>query len=68
MNHVDTIKLKMYSLYIGDYHVNFPSRHIDDSHLFDDIARWWTEWHEYHLNEQNVPVYVTRILFGSKLR
>ena len=38
MNHVDTIKLNMDALHTGDYHVHFLSRHLDDSHLCDDVG------------------------------
>ena len=50
----------------GDYHVNFSTRHSDDTHLCDDKARWWPEWHEYKLDSDNVPVYGTRVLFLPK--
>ena len=48
---------------MGDYHVTFLSRHLHINHLCDDIARWWSEWHEYSLNDDNTPVYGSRILF-----
>ena len=48
---------------MGDYHVTFLSRHPHINHLCDDIARWWSEWHEYSLNDDNTPVYGSRILF-----
>ena len=47
----------------GDYHVTFLSRHPDDNHLCDDVARWWPEWHEYSMNDENIPVYGSRMLF-----
>ena len=49
----------------GDYHVTFLSRHLDDNHLCDDVDRWWSEWHEYSLNDENIPVYGSRMLFNS---
>ena len=27
------------------------------------IARWWPEWHEYSVNDENIPVYGCRMLF-----
>ena len=47
----------------GDYHVTFLSRHPGDNHLCDDVARWWPEWHEYSLNDENIPVYGSRMIF-----
>ena len=47
----------------GGHHVTFLSRHPDDNHLCDDVARWWPEWHEYLLNDDNIPVYGSRMLF-----
>ena len=47
----------------GDYHVTFLSRHPDDNHFCDDVIRWWPEWYEYLLNDDNIPVYGSRILF-----
>ena len=47
----------------GDYHVTFLSRHPDDNHLCDDAARWWPEWHEYSMNDENISVYGSRMLF-----
>ena len=66
INHVNTKKLTMDSLHIGDYHVNFLSRHPDDSHLCDDVARGWIEWNEYHLDDQNFSVNDAHVLFGPK--
>ena len=66
MNHVDAKQLKMNSLRTKDYYVNFLSRHSDDSYLCDDIARWWINWHGYHLDNQNVSMYNDRILFCPK--
>ena len=63
INHVDTANLKMDSLTSGDYHVTFLARHPDDNHLCDGVARWWPEWHEYKLNDDNIPVYGSRMLF-----
>ena len=53
----------MNPLTTGDYHVTFLSRHPDDSHLCDDVARWWPEWYEYSLCDENIPVYGSRMLF-----
>ena len=47
----------------GDYHVIFLSHHPDDKYLCDDVACWWPEWHDYSLDDENIPVYVSRILF-----
>ena len=49
----------------GDYHVTFLSRHPDDNHLCDDVDRWWPEQHEYSLDDENTPVYGSRMLFKS---
>ena len=42
VNHIKTTILKMDSSHAGDYHVTFLSRHLDDNHLCDDLARWWS--------------------------
>ena len=34
--------------------------------MCDDRARWWPEWHKYQLDDNNVPVYGTRMLFSPK--
>ena len=34
--------------------------------LCDDKSRWWSEWHEYQLDDNNVPVYGARMLFSLK--
>ena len=47
----------------GDYHVTFFSRHPDDNHLCNDVASWWSEWYEYSLDDENIPVYGSRMLF-----
>ena len=52
----------------GDYHVTFISRHPDDSHLCDDVARWWPERHEYSLDEENIPVYGSRMILKLNLK
>ena len=51
---------------IGDYHVNFLARYPDDKHLCDDKARYWSEWFEYKLDSNNIPLYGARMLFSSK--
>ena len=66
MNHIETHILKMDILRTGDYHVTFLSRHPVNNHICDDKARWWTEWREYYLDNENVPVYGARILFSPK--
>ena len=53
-------------LRIEDYHVTFLSRHPTDKRLCDDIAHWWPEWHEYHLDGSNIPVYCARMSFSLK--
>ena len=63
VNHIETKILKMDPSKTGDYHVTFLSRHPDDNHLCDDAARWWPEWHEYSMNDENIPVYGSRMLF-----
>ena len=52
----------MYPSTTGYYHVTFLSRHPDDNHLCDDVSRWWPEWHEYSMNDENIPVYGSRML------
>ena len=34
--------------------------------LCDEKSRWWSEWHEYQLDDNNVPVYGARMLFSQK--
>ena len=68
VNHIETAILKMNSSTTGDYHVTFLSRHPDDNHLCDDVARLWPECHEYLLDGDNVPVYGSRILFKSNCK
>ena len=34
--------------------------------MCDDVAWWGRELYKYHLDDQNVPVYGARMLFGSK--
>ena len=48
---------------MGNYHVTFLSRHSDDNHLCNNVAHWWTESHEYSLNDENIAVYGSRMLF-----
>ena len=66
INYEETALLKMNPETTGDYHVNFLARHPDDTHLCDDKARWWPEWHEYKLDSNNIPVYGARVLFSPK--
>ena len=54
------------SLYTYDDYVNFLSANQDYSHLGDDISLWWIESHECYLNDRNIHVHSTRILFGPK--
>ena len=56
VSHIETAILKMNLSTTGDYHVTFLSRHPDDNHLCDDVARWWPEWHKYSLDGENIPV------------
>ena len=56
----------MNSLRTGDYHVTFLSRHCDDKHLCTDKARWWPEWHNYYLDDENFPMYGAHMLFSPK--
>ena len=66
MNYLETKILKINSLCIGDYHITYLSRHPADKHLCDNAARWWPEWHEYYLDDNNIPVYCDRTLFSPK--
>ena len=50
----------------GGCHVTFFARHPDDNHLCDNRVRWWSEWNEYQLDENNVQVYGARMLFSPK--
>ena len=34
--------------------------------MCDDRARWWSEWYEYQLDDNNVPVYGAHVLFLPK--
>lgn len=63
VHHIETVLLKLDPSTKGDYHVTFLSRHPDDNHFCDDVIRWWPEWYEYLLNDDNIPVYGSRILF-----
>ena len=60
-NHHETEILKMNSLLTGDYHVTFLSRHPTDNG-----SLWWFDWHEYYLDESNIPVYDARMLFSPR--
>ena len=66
INHEETTLLTMEPETIGDYHVNFLARYPDDKHLCDDKARYWSEWFEYKLDSNNIPLYGARMLFSSK--
>ena len=52
----------------GDYHVTFLFRHPDNNHLCDDGTRQWPEWHEYSLDDKNIPVYGSRMLFKKSCK
>ena len=56
----------MDSFRTGYYHVTFLSRYPADKHLCDDVSRLWSEWHEYHLENSNIPVYGARMFFSPK--
>lgn len=43
VNHEGTTTLRINLLYTGYYHVYFFSRHLDDSYLCNNIARWLLE-------------------------
>ena len=63
VNHIETEILKMDPSTTGDYHVTFLCLHPDDNHFCDDVTRWWLECHEYSVNDENIPVYGSRMLF-----
>ena len=63
INQLETAHFKMDPSTSDNYCVTFLSRHPDDNHLCDDVARWWLEWHEYSLNDDNILVYGSRMLF-----
>ena len=44
------------------------ARQLDDSHICDDTTRWWSLWHEYKNDNNNVAIYITRMLFGPKCK
>ena len=52
--------------YTEEYHVTFISQYLNDSHLCDDTNRWWPLWHEHKNDNNNIPIYDTRMLFGPK--
>ena len=66
INPAETTLLNLDSKHTGYYRVTFISRYPDDSLLCDDTTCWWSLWHEYKNDENNVPLYGTRILFGPK--
>ena len=66
VNHVETTILNMHPDTTGDYHVTFLVQHPNDKNLCDDKPRRWPKWHEYQLDDNNVPVYGARMLFSQK--
>ena len=68
VNHIETEILKMNSLCTGYYHVTLLSRHPADKYICDYVDRWWTECHDYYLNNKNTPVYNIRMIFRPKLK
>ena len=64
INHDETLALNMKPETTDDYHVIFLSHHPSDNHLCDDNTRWWSSWYEYVVDENNIPVYGSRILLG----
>ena len=50
----------------GNYHVTFLSRHPANKHLCDDFTRWWHERHDYYLDDSNIQVYGTCMLFNPR--
>ena len=64
VNHKAKAELKMNSLDTVNYNGTFVSWYKDDSYLCDDVAGWWLEWYEYHLDNKKVPIYSNRIIFG----
>ena len=66
INHTETSLLDLDSKNTGDFHFTFISRHPFDSHLCDNTTRWWSLWHEYKNNKNNVPIYGARMLFDPK--
>ena len=50
----------------GNYHVLFLEMHPDDNYLYDDKTRWWPEWNDYKLDDNNFPVYRAHVLFSPK--
>ena len=59
------MNISLFNQHFINNHVTFISR-PDDIYLCDDIARWWSLWHEYKKDEDNVPLYGARMLFGLK--
>ena len=64
VKHDETEIFKMDSLRTEKYHVTFLFLHLSDKHLCDDSPRWWHEWHEYYLDDSNIPVYGVRMFFN----
>ena len=50
----------------GDYHVTFISRHLNDNDPCDEKARWWSLWHEYRNDKNDIPIYGDLMLCGPK--
>ena len=63
VNHIEAAILKMDPSTTGDYYATFLSRHPDDNHLCDDVVCWWPEWYKYSVNDENIPVNCSRMLF-----
>ena len=59
------MNISLFNQHFINNHVTFISR-PDDIYLCDDITRWWYLWHEYKKDEDNVPLYGARMLFGPK--
>lgn len=47
----------------GDYCVTFLSRHLAGKYLCDNVNCWWSEWNEFYLDEENIPLYGYRMIF-----
>ena len=48
----------------GQYKVFFLARHLDDNAMSDNLARWWTDWHEIIHNYNSTPEFRNRMLFA----
>ena len=58
-----THSLKLNPNTTGNYLVAFLARHPSDNKKTDDDARWWPEWHEYTIGNDNIPDFGQRVLF-----